>query len=475
MQIDLLESMELSSLSTDELLKLSKDVRYIAEKECYKIGIKYNRQDVQLVENLDKKLNFIKVALTMTYMAKVKHKDIFGQVKFWDTYLYNFANSKNKQIPPETRSDKSDNFAGAFVKEPIPGRYKWVVSFDLNSLYPSIMMQYNMSPETLFKKASGNYVEDLIKFNIDTKFLKDKNLTMVANGTQFRKDKWGFIPEIVEFLYSERRNVKNQMLKSESESEQIKGELKNRKNNKIEKFSDLTTDELKEKYKNNRDLEASLNAYQMALKISLNSLYGASGNVHFRYFSLDIAEGITLTGQMTIRYISEKLNILLNNKFKTNNIDYVVANDTDSVVGSTMIEVNHEKSTISDFYDSIPDVFVKKDEFNQQYVKKVDNNYITPSINSTGKLENKSISYIMKHKVKKQLYKIIDNKGNEVIITNNHSIIVQDKKTKKILSILPEKLDNKKYKIINISIANDTDTNVYENKTKRETTKNITV
>jgi len=330
MQIELLESINLSELTDEELINLSKDIHQKAVNECFAVGIEYNKTDVKLVENLDKKLNFVKVALTMTYMAKVKHKDIFGQVKFWDTYLYNFTYDKNKQIPPEIRSDDSE-FAGAFVKEPIPGRYKWVVSFDLNSLYPSIMMQYNMSPETLFKKATGNYVDDLINFGIDTQFLKDKNLTMIANGAQFKKDKWGFIPEIVEFLYSERRSVKNRMLQSESESELIKTELENRGKDIIDKFSELSITELKDKYRNNRDLEASLNAYQMALKISLNSLYGACGNSHFRYFSVDIAEGITLTGQMTIRYISEKLNVLLNKKFKTTNIDYVVAGDTDSV------------------------------------------------------------------------------------------------------------------------------------------------
>jgi DNA polymerase elongation subunit (family B) len=330
MQIELLEQMDFSTLSDTDLLKLSKQVKEKADNECFSIGMQYNKQDVNIVENLDKKLNFIKVALTMTYMAKVKHKDIFGQVRFWDTYLYNFTHGKNKQIPPETRIDDIGGFAGAFVKEPRPGRYKWIVSFDLNSLYPSIMMQYNMSPETLIRRATGNYVEDMIKFNVDTRYLKDKNITMVANGAQFRKDKWGFIPEIVDFLYTERRTVKNKMLQSESESELIKTELENRSKDIVVNFENLSVTELKEKYKANRDEEASLNAYQMALKISLNSLYGACGNTHFRYFSIDIAEGITLTGQMTIKYISEKLNLLLNKQFDTTNVDYVIANDTDS-------------------------------------------------------------------------------------------------------------------------------------------------
>ena len=85
----------------------------------------------------------------MAYDAKVNFTDVFYQVRMWDSIIYNYLKGMNIVIPPKKRTDKTDKYAGAYVKEPIPGKYDWVVSFDLNSLYPHLIMQYNISPETL--------------------------------------------------------------------------------------------------------------------------------------------------------------------------------------------------------------------------------------------------------------------------------------------------------------------------------------
>ena len=119
--------------------------------------VEYNIIDVELVDRLEDKMKLIELALTMAYDAKVNYEDVFYQVRMWDTIIYNYLKRRNIVIPPKERSDKAEKYAGAYVKEPIPGKYDWVVSFDLNSLYPHLIMQYNISPETLLNKTSISY------------------------------------------------------------------------------------------------------------------------------------------------------------------------------------------------------------------------------------------------------------------------------------------------------------------------------
>ena len=111
--------------------------------------IEYNIRDVELVDRMEDKMKLIELALTMAFDAKVNFTDVFFQVRTWDAIIYNYLKKKNIVIPPKERSEKDSQYAGAYVKEPIPGKYDWVVSFDLNSLYPHLIMQYNISPETL--------------------------------------------------------------------------------------------------------------------------------------------------------------------------------------------------------------------------------------------------------------------------------------------------------------------------------------
>ena len=106
--------------------------------------IEYNIKDVELVDQLEDKMKLIELCLTMAYDAKVNYTDVFFQVRTWDAIIYNYLKRKNVVIPPKVRTDKDTQYAGAYVKEPIPGKYDWVVSFDLNSLYPHLIMQYNI-------------------------------------------------------------------------------------------------------------------------------------------------------------------------------------------------------------------------------------------------------------------------------------------------------------------------------------------
>ena len=103
--------------------------------------MEYNIQDVELIDRLEDKMKLLELAITMSYDAKVNFEDVYSQVRMWDTMIYNYLSDRNIVVPPRKGAKKDEKYAGAYVKEPIPGKYDWVVSFDLNSLYPHLIMQ----------------------------------------------------------------------------------------------------------------------------------------------------------------------------------------------------------------------------------------------------------------------------------------------------------------------------------------------
>ena len=265
--------------------------------------VEYNIIDVELVDRLEDKMKLIELALTMAYDAKVNFDDVFFQVRMWDNIIYNYLKKRDIVIPPKEMSKKDDKYAGAYVKEPKPGKYDWVVSFDLNSLYPHLIMQYNISPETLREtRHSSASVEGFLNEEIEI----DGDYAVCANGAQYRKDVRGFLPELMDKMYSERVIFKKRMLQAKQQYEKTPSKS-------LEKEI------------------ARCNNIQMAKKISLNSAYGAIGNQYFRYYKLANAEAITLSGQVSIRWIENKMNEKINKILKTQEVDYVIASDTDSI------------------------------------------------------------------------------------------------------------------------------------------------
>ena len=266
---------------------------------------KYNIIDVELVDKLEDKMKLIELAITMAYDAKVNYGDVFSQVKMWDVIIYNYLKKRNIVIPPKNKSEKNEKYAGAYVKEPLPGMYDWVVNFDLNSLYPHLLMQFNISPETLVDERHPTVTVNNI-LNRELNFDSYKDYAVCPNGAMYRKDVRGFLPELMEKMYNERVIFKNKMI------------------------------EAKKNYEKNKSKElekeiARCNNIQMARKIQLNSAYGAIGNQYFRYYKLANAEAITLSGQVAIRWIEDKVNQYLNKVLKTSEVDYVIASDTDSI------------------------------------------------------------------------------------------------------------------------------------------------
>ena len=270
----------------------------------YQSFIEYNITDVELVDKLEDKMRLIELCLTMAYDAKVNLTDVLGSVRYWDNIIYNHLRKQNIVIPQKRESEKSEKFEGAYVKDPQVGMHKWVMSFDLNSLYPHLIMQYNISPETLV--ADCEMVEGMVDKILNGKAKNKTEHCMTPNGAFFRKDVKGFLPELMENMYNDRVKYKKLLLEAKQE---------------YENTGDAATLKLISRYDN----------IQMAKKIALNSAYGAIGNNWFRYYNLMVATAITSSGQLSIRWIEKAINIYLNKVLKTDKVDYVIASDTDSV------------------------------------------------------------------------------------------------------------------------------------------------
>lgn len=318
------ESYRLDNIAHVELDKRKVDYsEYENLHQLYKLNyqkfIEYNIGDVSLIEELEDKLKLIELALTLAYDSKTNYDDVFTQVRMWDTIIYNFLRRDNIIVPPTEKKSKSEAFEGAYVKEPQVGKHDWVASFDLNSLYPHLIMQYNLSPEMLVDPDeytdemsriinSRVSVDKLLKKEIDTTGLN--NVTLTPNGQFFRTDKQGFLPKLMAEMYEDRKKYKKKSLEA-------KQELENEKN--------------KSKHFEIQKRIARFNNLQLAKKVCLNSAYGAMGNEYFRFYDLRIALAVTSAGQFSIRWIENKLNEYMNKLIKTEGVDYVIASDTDSI------------------------------------------------------------------------------------------------------------------------------------------------
>ena len=278
------------------------------EKDFVKY-IDYNIKDVLLVKKLDDKLKLIDQALAIAYDAKVNYQDSYTSVRMWDVIIHNYLIDQKIVVPPMKKNEKENQIIGAFVKDPQVGQHKWVVSFDLNSLYPHLIMQYNISPETLVGKIGRNLtVDNILNGDLDDfkSELVAQNYTIAATGFMFDRDFQGFLPKLMEKMYNDRVVFKNEMIQWKKKHEANPTQETER-------------------------MIAQTHNMQLAKKIQLNSAYGALSNLYFRWFDVRLAESITVSGQLSIRWIENKINQYLNKLLKTEGTDYVIACDTDSM------------------------------------------------------------------------------------------------------------------------------------------------
>ena len=308
-------------------------------KQDYQKFLDYNIKDVVLVERLDDKMKLIEQACTIAYDAGVNLVDSLTSVRMWDVIIHNYLYAKNIIVPPKEQVDKDFQVEGAYVKDPQTGLHNWVVSFDLNSLYPHLIMQYNISPETYVRDIGQRPTADEIiggLYNNENirKYMDDHNVTVCGSGAMYTKDFQGFLPKLMETMYNDRVKWKSRMIEARKQYEK----------------------------QPSRELEykiAKCNNMQMAKKIQLNSAYGALGNQYFRFFDTKYAESITLSGQLSIKWMETHLNKFLNAKLQTEAVDYVLAVDTDSLYVTLDELVNQsgidttENSKVVDLLDRV--------------------------------------------------------------------------------------------------------------------------
>lgn len=306
-RIDELLNSDLDHYSDEELSDIYNIVDCKIREDSYGIFLQYNSIDCQRVEELEDRLGMIRQIVSSAYRAKCNFGDMFATVRPWDCLSHDFNMSRGI-VAPQIRSRPTSDFGGGFVKEVVPGMYDWVVSIDVTSMYPHIIRAINISPETIQGKLDEMTVDQLLDGGLEKyrSFIEKKDVAVAGNTCYYRRDKVGFLPELMHVLFDERAVWKRRMLDAEKSMER-----------------DGKTAELLR-------AQSTADTMQHSIKIFLNSGFGAVGNRWFRYFDIRNAEAITLTGQLAIRWIERKINEYLNGLMKTDGVDYVIACDTDS-------------------------------------------------------------------------------------------------------------------------------------------------
>jgi DNA polymerase elongation subunit (family B) len=326
--------------------------------------IEYNLQDVRIIVDLDKKLNLIDLVRGICHIGHVPYEDYGMSSRFLEgtivTYLHRKGiivtdKPKDGREQMDAMGDDREGFAGAYVQEPIPGLYDWIYSLDLQSLYPSIIMSLNISPETKVAKVlnfdmeqhfrkeiiayviqeMGNDTTVELEYDAFMQFIQENNLTMASNGVLYSTTSKGIIPEVLEEWFAKRVEYKNLMKKYTTEGDKVQA--------------------------------AYYDQRQHIQKIFLNSLYGVLGLPVFRFYDVDNAAAVTLTGQDVIKTTAKFINLKYE-KATGEKKDHCVYVDTDSVyfpakplftggatddLASTIDIAYDMESGLNKFYDSM--------------------------------------------------------------------------------------------------------------------------
>ena len=304
-RLDAIAEIELGEKKLDYSEYDSLNDLYVKNHQKY---ISYNIHDVELIDKLDDKMKLIDLALTLAYDAKVNYNDVFTQVRMWDVMTHNHLYDKKIAVPSNVDGFKDEAYEGAYVKDPQIGAHDWVMSFDLTSLYPSLIMNYNISPETITDEHTQISINQLLDHNEIMPIAEGYSLA--PNGYYFSNKEQGFIPQMIEKIFIDRVQYKDKMLEAQ-------------------KAYEATNDNKKK-----RELSKQISRYknlQLAKKVNLNSCYGALGNKYFRFFDLRQATAITIGGQLAIRWAENAINRYMNKMLGTTDKDFVIASDTDSL------------------------------------------------------------------------------------------------------------------------------------------------
>lgn len=336
-------SYNLDAIATKELgfgkTKYEGSLDMLFESDIEKF-LEYNINDVKLVKLMDDKLKFIETAQNICHKGHVPYEDVYYSSKFLEGAMLVYMKKLNMIAPSNLNRDKpspEEKFEGAYVKHPIPGKYDWIYDLDMTSLYPSVIMSLNISPETKIGKLEGWNSQEYVK-NVEKTYtlhvgnksnkvtneqvkqlLDDGKFSISSNGIIYDTKKKGIIPAILETWFAERVEYKNLM----------------------KKYGDSGNKKMYEYFK----------ARQYVQKVMLNSLYGVLGLPVFRFYDVDNAEATTITGQEIIKYSEKMANYYYNKELGTDK-DYVIYVDTDSNYISALPIILHR----------YPDADIKNEE-----------------------------------------------------------------------------------------------------------------
>ena len=297
-------------------------------KEDIEKFIEYNLVDVELVVGFEEKLQFIDLCRGICHAGHVPYEDFVYSSKYLEGAMLTYLRRKGLVAPNKPadrrermealKANKQEKFIGAYVKAPIVGKYDWIYDLDLTSLYPSIIMSINISPETKIGKIKDWDANEFIKGSVDSYQIDDDTITkenlkeyldkskfsIASNGVLYRTDSVGCIPGVLDLWFKKRVEYKNEMVK----------------------YGKAGDDE---KY-------AFFHKRQLVQKILLNSLYGVLGLPAFRFYDVDNATAVTTTGQTVIKSTADMANIKYNKELGDPDLDSNIYIDTDSVFFSAV-------------------------------------------------------------------------------------------------------------------------------------------
>ncbi|QZI89891.1 putative DNA-directed DNA polymerase [Vibrio phage 144E46.1] len=380
--------------------------------------VRYGIKDIMLVDRIDDKLKLLNLTYTLAYLTKSNYSDTLGTVRPWNALVYSFLHNKGMRPKVQKVVDEVPSFPGGYVKDVKAGFYKWVLSVDLNSLYPHIIQQYNMGPETIvsndlrrdiifemceelraaIKKNTADFklrraLSTLLEKLSDTKgdglddivdelctlgkwefkCLKEHNVSMAPNVTFFHNDRMSVFSEIMRMIYSGRKVEKSDGLKAGQREiwckELLVGnyDTAKAKHNRFfdqeyhQKITSMDHDRLKSEKALQAGIEAMQDVLQMGYKILMNSGYGAISNKWFRdYFDLRIATAITAAGRLINKWNIRYVNDLLNEKLGTSGFDYAFYGDTDSnyiTMDNLVVQQGWDKLDTDSIVDKLDDYY----------------------------------------------------------------------------------------------------------------------
>jgi DNA polymerase elongation subunit (family B) len=310
--------------------------------------IDYNIRDVEIIDELEKKLKFIELTVNICHLCHTTYENIYYSTALNDAAILTYLKRKKIVSPnkPTTINPalkgRKENYAGGYLKDPIPGLYEWVIDLDFTSLYPSIIRSLNIGIETYIGRIvnDGTYdnkkslkelkemdpdrdiiIEKLtknkevktstIKVNKLVKYIESNGILVAASGALFDPSKESVVCEVLSDWFDKRVEYKSKM---------------------------------KEAYKSgDKELGEFYDKRQHAYKIKLNDVYGVFAQNGWRYTDghKRISSAITLTGQRLTKESITFVNKWMNEKLGTDK-DYVVTSDTDSLFLQLKDLIQHE-------------------------------------------------------------------------------------------------------------------------------------